>query len=167
MEANIGVAVFGLFAGFSTIMRPTNATILVGLAVCVVMVPLEKRDLASLLKAGIAIAVGFAIPVAWQLHQNAINLGSAFASGYSWWVPEVYGAGGKTFSAAYLFGPTMPRNPHGNVIVYSHDAARTRRDARRSRRCAILPVPVRGGGVRDCRVRRDLFARPADPRRAD
>jgi len=25
---------------------------------------------------------------------------------------------GKTFSAAYLFGPTMPRNPHGNVIVY-------------------------------------------------
>ncbi len=109
---------FGFFAGFSTIMRPTNATILVGLAVCVVMVPLEKRDLASLVKAGIAIAVGFAIPVAWQLHQNSINLGSAFASGYSWWVPEVYGAGGKTFSASYLFGPTMPRNPHGNVIVY-------------------------------------------------
>ena len=63
-------------------------------------------------------AIGFAIPVAWQLHQNSINLGSAFASGYTWWVPEVYGAGGKTFSAAYLFGPTMPRNPHGNVIVY-------------------------------------------------
>ena len=109
---------FGIFAGFSTIIRPTNATILVGLAVCVVMVPFEKRDLSSLLKAGIAIVVGFAIPVAWQLHQNEINLGSAFASGYSWWVPEVYGAGGKTFSIAYLFGPTMPRNPHGNVIVY-------------------------------------------------
>ena len=109
---------FGIFAGFSTIIRPTNATILVGLAVCVVMVPLEKRDLSSLLKAGIAIAIGFAIPVAWQLHQNAINLGSAFASGYSWWVPEVYAAGGKTFSIAYLFGPTMPRNPHGNAIVY-------------------------------------------------
>ncbi|MGC2444467.1 glycosyltransferase family 39 protein, partial [Candidatus Binatus sp.] len=110
---------FGLFAGFSTIIRPTNATILVGLVVCVVMVPLEKRDLSSLLKAGIAIAVGFAIPIAWQLHQNSINLGSAFASGYTWWVPEVYGAGGKTFSLAYLFGPTMPRNPHGNVIVYA------------------------------------------------
>ena len=64
-------------------------------------------------------ALGFAIPIAWQLHQNSINLGSAFASGYSWWVPEVYGAGGKTFSIAYLFGPTMPRNPHGNVIVYA------------------------------------------------
>ena len=110
---------FGLFAGFSTIIRPTNAAILVGLVVCVVMVPLEKRDLSSLLKAGIAIAVGFAIPIAWQLHQNSINLGSAFASGYTWWVPEVYGAGGKTFSLAYLFGPTMPRNPHGNVIVYA------------------------------------------------
>ena len=111
--------IFGLFAGFSTIIRPTNATLLAGLALCVVMVPLERRDLASLLKAAIAIAIGFAIPVAWQLHQNAINLGSAFASGYAWWVPEVYGAGGRTFSAAYLFGPTMPRNPHGNVLVYA------------------------------------------------
>ena len=32
---------FGIFAGFSTIIRPTNATILVGLGVCVVMVPLD------------------------------------------------------------------------------------------------------------------------------
>jgi 4-amino-4-deoxy-L-arabinose transferase-like glycosyltransferase len=110
---------FGLFAGFSTIIRPTNATILVGLTLCVVMVPLEHRDRSSLLKAAIAIAIGFAIPVAWQLHQNAMHLGSAFASGYAWWVPEVYGAAGKTFSAAYLFGPTMPRNPHGNVPIYA------------------------------------------------
>jgi len=110
--------VFGLLAGFSTIIRPTNAVILVGLALCVVMVPLAHRDPSSLIKAAIAVAIGFAIPVAWQMHQNSINLGSAFASGYSWWVPEVYGAGGRTFSAAYLFGPTMPRNPHGNVIVY-------------------------------------------------
>jgi 4-amino-4-deoxy-L-arabinose transferase-like glycosyltransferase len=109
---------FGLLAGFSTIMRPTNAAILVGLAVCVVMVPFEKRDPASLRRAGVAVAIGFALPVAWQLHQNAITLGSPFASGYAWWVPEVYGAGGRTFSAAYLFGPTMPRNPYGNVIVY-------------------------------------------------
>jgi 4-amino-4-deoxy-L-arabinose transferase-like glycosyltransferase len=109
---------FGLVTGFSTIIRPTNAAILVGFALCIFMVPLERRDLASLAKVAFAIAIGFAIPVAWQLHQNSINLGSAFASGYSWWVPEVYGAGGRTFSAAYLFGPTMPRNPHGNVIVY-------------------------------------------------
>jgi Dolichyl-phosphate-mannose-protein mannosyltransferase len=108
----------GFFAGFSTIMRPTNAAILVGLAICIAMVPLEKRDPASLIRAGIAVAIGFAIPVAWQLHQNSVNLGSAFASGYAWWVPEVYGPGGRTFSAAYLFGPTMPRNPYGNVIVY-------------------------------------------------
>jgi hypothetical protein len=111
--------IFGLFAGFSVIIRPTNVVILVGLALCVVMVPFDRRDLRSLLGAAVATAIGFAIPVAWQLHQNAINLGSAFASGYSWWVPEVYGAGGKTFSAAYLLGPTMPRNPHGNLIVYA------------------------------------------------
>ncbi len=110
---------FGLLAGFSTIMRPTNAVILAGLGLCVAMVPLERRDLRSLLAVATAIAIGFAIPVAWQLHQNTMNLGSTFASGYAWWVPEVYGAGGRTFSAAYLFGPTMPRNPHGNVLVYS------------------------------------------------
>jgi len=112
-------SLFGLLAGFSTIIRPTNVTIFAGLALCVVMVPLQNRDRSSLLKAAIAIAIGFAIPVAWQLHQNAIHLGSAFASGYAWWVPEVYGTGGKTFSAAYLFGPTMPRNPHGNVPIYA------------------------------------------------
>jgi len=113
---------FGLLGGFSTIIRPTNATILVGLALCVVMVPLghqgEHRDSPSLFKVAIAVAIGFAIPVALQLHQNVMNLGSAFASGYAWWVPEVYGAGGRTFSTAYLFGPTMPRNPHGNVLIY-------------------------------------------------
>jgi 4-amino-4-deoxy-L-arabinose transferase-like glycosyltransferase len=108
---------FGLLAGLSVIVRPTNAVILVGLALCFVMVPLEKRG-TSLLSAAVAVAIGFAIPVAWQLHQNAINLGSPFASGYAWWVPEVYGEGGRTFSAAYLFGPTMPRNPYGNVLVY-------------------------------------------------
>ena len=36
------------------------------------------------------------------------------------------------------------------------DPARTRRDARRSRQSALLPLPVRGGGVRDCRVHRGL-----------
>jgi 4-amino-4-deoxy-L-arabinose transferase-like glycosyltransferase len=110
--------IFGLLAGLSTIIRPSNTAILAGLAVCLVMVPLEKRDVSSMIKAAVAVAIGFAIPVAWQLHQNSINLGSPFASGYAWWVPEVYGSGGKTFSIAYLFGPTMPRNPHGNVIVY-------------------------------------------------
>ena len=108
----------GLLAGFSTIIRPTNVTILAGLALCIAMVPLRDRDLPSLGKAAIALAIGFAIPVGWQLHQNAIHLGSPFASGYAWWVPEVYGAGGKTFSLAYLFGPTMPRNPHGNLPIY-------------------------------------------------
>jgi hypothetical protein len=110
---------FGLLAGFSTIIRPTNVTLFAGLALCIAMVPLELRDRSNLVKATIAIAIGFAIPVGWQLHQNSIHLGSAFASGYAWWVPEVYGSGGRTFSVAYLFGPTMPRNPHGNVLIYA------------------------------------------------
>ncbi len=110
--------VFGLLAGFSTIIRPTNATILVGLALCVVMVPFEKGDLPSSDqsgdRSGNRICDSSRVAVASELDQS----GSPFASGYAWWVPEVYGAGGRTFSIAYLFGPTMPRNPHGNVIVY-------------------------------------------------
>ena len=39
-------------------------------------------------------------------------------SGYVFWVPEVYGSFGKTFGARFLFGATMPGNPHGNVISY-------------------------------------------------
>src|ERR1700733_5702985 len=38
---------FGLVAGFSTIIRPTNAAILVGFALCIFMVPLEGGDLAG------------------------------------------------------------------------------------------------------------------------
>ena len=36
-----------------------------------------------------------------------------------------------------------------------HNDARAGRNARRSRRLAILPIPIRGGGVRDCRLHRD------------
>src|ERR1700688_178564 len=66
--------VFGLLAGFSTIIRPTNVTILAGLVLCIVVVPLEHRDPRTLLATAIAVALGFSIPVAWQLHQNEINL---------------------------------------------------------------------------------------------
>jgi hypothetical protein len=65
-----------------------------------------------------AFAVAFAIAPLWQLHLNSEYLGGAFRSGYAWWVPEVYGTLGRTFSVHYLFGPTMPRNPHGNAPVY-------------------------------------------------
>src|SRR4029077_11719690 len=45
-----GLLLFGLLLGFSTIIRPTNATIFSGLALCVVMFPLQHRDRSSLLK---------------------------------------------------------------------------------------------------------------------
>ena len=110
---------FGLFAGFSTIIRPTNATILVGLAVCVVMVPLgEARSVEPAQsgdRSGNRICDSGCVAVASERDQSRESHSRADTA---WWVPEVYGAGGKTFSAAYLFGPTMPRNPHGNVLVY-------------------------------------------------
>ena len=121
-ECRHGWRSVSLLAGFSTISRvqPTCTILCRARALRGDGYPLLKhRDRSSLLKAAIVIAIGFAIPVAWQLHQNSIHLGSAFASGYAWWVPEVYGSGGRTFSIAYLFGPTMPRNPHGNVLIYA------------------------------------------------
>jgi 4-amino-4-deoxy-L-arabinose transferase-like glycosyltransferase len=113
-------ALFGLLAGFAAIIRPTNATMLAGLVLCLILVPPVSVGLKirHLLGALFAFAVGFAIFPLLQAYHNQSILGSATASGYAWWVPEVYGAAGKTFSAAYLFGPTLPRNPHGNFIVY-------------------------------------------------
>src|SRR5262249_23638342 len=45
-------------------------------------------------------------------------LGGALSSGYGWWVPEVYSRSGRQFNVSHLFGPTLPRNPHGNLPVY-------------------------------------------------
>ena len=147
---------FGLLAGFSTIIRPTNAVILVGLALCVVMVPLERRDLASLFKAALAIAIGFAIPVAWQLHQNSLNLGERVRQRIF-----VVGAGGLWRRRQDVQHGVPIRSDDAAKSARQRDrvpddAARTRRDARRSRQSALLPVPVRSGGIRDCRVHRDL-----------
>ncbi|MDO8434683.1 MAG: glycosyltransferase family 39 protein [Candidatus Binatus sp.] len=113
-------AMVGILAGFAAMIRPTNAAMLAGLVLCLAMVRpaglgLKLRHLFGAIA---AFAIGFAIFPLWQMHTNVSILGSASASGYGWWVPEVYGSMGKTFSASYLFGPTMPRNPHGNVIVY-------------------------------------------------
>jgi hypothetical protein len=117
---------FGLAAGYAVAIRPTNATLLAGLALAIVMAPPARAEsakllekLAELTKPLAAFGIAFAIPVLWLLRINADYLGGALRSGYAWWVEEVYGAGGSGFSLAYLFGPTMPRNPHGNVIVYA------------------------------------------------
>jgi 4-amino-4-deoxy-L-arabinose transferase-like glycosyltransferase len=113
-------AAFGLLAGFTVMIRPSNTAVLAGVAFCLAMVPpagagLSRRRIALAL-AGFAAL--FALPVLWQMRTNLRELGGAFKSGYAFWVEEVYGSLGRTFSLAYLFGPTMPRNPHGNVIVY-------------------------------------------------
>ncbi len=111
-------AIFGFLAGFSVMIRPTNATIVIGAAAALFAAPPiasgSRRTRASLA----AFAVGFAPMLAWQARENVAHLGSAFASGYAWWVPEVYGTFSRTFNAAYLLGPTMPRNPSGNLPVY-------------------------------------------------
>jgi hypothetical protein len=111
---------FGLLAGFTVLIRPTNAAILAGVALCLATVPPAGAgmELSATLSALAAFAVAFAIAPLWQLHLNAEYLGGAFRSGYAWWVPEVYGRLAQTFNPSYLFGPTLPRNPHGNAPVY-------------------------------------------------
>jgi hypothetical protein len=78
----------------------------------------SRRSLSSMIPAAVAFAAGLAIFPAWQAFENWRRLGGALSNGYVFWVPEVYGTVGKTFGAQFLFGPTMPRNPHGNVISY-------------------------------------------------
>ena len=109
--------IFGLLAGFTVMIRPTNGTMLAGLALGLLLVP-PRRGLLSAFVPLIAFGAGFVVPIGIQAASNVAHLGSMFASGYGWWVPELYGASGRTFSSAYLFGATLPRNPHGNLPVY-------------------------------------------------
>ncbi len=115
--ALVSATIFGLLAGFSIIIRPTNATMLVGLGAALMIVPpsgsLRRWPTPALAAAGLAI-----FPV-WQALENVRYLGGAFRSGYVFWVPEVYGRLSRTFGLRFLFGPTMPRNPHGNLVSYS------------------------------------------------
>ncbi|MGH7947610.1 MAG: glycosyltransferase family 39 protein [Candidatus Binataceae bacterium] len=111
---------FGLLAGFTVMIRPSNAVLLAGVAAALWLVPpagvgLPRWKVISAL--GLA-AAAFCMAPLIQAAENVRQLGHAFASGYSYWVPEVYGAAGKTFNVAFAFGPTMPRNPYGNVPVY-------------------------------------------------
>jgi hypothetical protein len=119
MRCVIWWSVFAMLAGFAIIIRPTNATMLIGLGAGLIAAPPRRITLTlRTIGALAAIAAAFAIIPAWQAWQNYAHLGSFAASGYVFWVPEVYGSFFKTFNAAFLAGPTMPRNPHGNLAIY-------------------------------------------------
>ncbi len=112
-------AIFGLIAGFSAMMRPTNASIVVAFAVCIVMVPPAGLSFRQMVAAAAAFAAAFVLMPLVQLHANWVHLGGPLRNGYGWWVPEIYSGAQLSFSFAHLFGPTMPRNPHGNVPIYA------------------------------------------------
>lgn len=112
-------AAFGLLAGFTAMIRPTNAAMLAGVAAAMlatwpVGAAVQRRGALALAVFGAA----FAVPVLLLMRENVVTFGTVLTSGYAFWVPEVYGSFRHTFNFAYLFGPTMPRNPHGNVSIY-------------------------------------------------
>ena len=113
----IAAASCGLIAGFTVMIRPTNATILIGL-VAAMFAARDSDRLIDWLRAAIVFGIAFAIFPIWQAWTNYRYLGGPMRSGYVFWVPEVYGSMGKTFSARFLFGATMPGNPYGNVLSY-------------------------------------------------
>jgi 4-amino-4-deoxy-L-arabinose transferase-like glycosyltransferase len=108
----------GFIAGFSTIMRPTNALMVGAIALALIAVPPRGVGIRGLAVAAAGFLVALTIMPLLQLHSNAISLGGALSSGYAWWVPEVYSQSGHQLNLSHLFGPTLPRNPHGNVPVY-------------------------------------------------
>jgi len=107
----------GLLAGFTVMIRPTNATILIGVAVAMFAIR-SRRGVSRLLPGAIAFGIAFAIFPIWQAWTNFRYLGGSSSSGYVFWVPEVYGSFAKTFGPRFLFGATMPGNPNGNVGTY-------------------------------------------------
>jgi 4-amino-4-deoxy-L-arabinose transferase-like glycosyltransferase len=113
----LSAALFGLLEGFTVMIRPTNALMLIGIAVAMWMVRPRHR-LGELVPPAIAFAVAFAIFPLWQAWTNLHYLGGLTNSGYVFWVPEVYGSFTKTFNPRFLFGATMPGNPYGNVLSY-------------------------------------------------
>jgi 4-amino-4-deoxy-L-arabinose transferase-like glycosyltransferase len=110
--------ILGFTAGFSVIMRPTNAMIVGAIVLALIAVPPRGVGMRGTATAAASFFVALALMPLVQLHSNAINFGRALGSGYGWWVPEVYSQSGHQFNLAHLFGPTLPRNPHGNVPVY-------------------------------------------------
>jgi len=110
--------IFGFLAGFTVMIRPTNLAIMAGVAAALMAAPPIALSPRRMLATLCAFAIGFAPMPAWQAHENLAQFGSMLASGYAWWVPEVYASFSRTFNAAYAFGPTMPRNPWGNLPVY-------------------------------------------------
>jgi len=110
--------ILGFIAGFSAIMRPTNAMIVGAIALALIAVPPRGVGIRGMAPAAVGFFVALALMPLLQIHSNAINLAGALGSGYGWWVPEVYSQTGRQFNVSHLFGPTLPRNPHGNVPVY-------------------------------------------------
>jgi 4-amino-4-deoxy-L-arabinose transferase-like glycosyltransferase len=110
-------ALCGLLAGFTVMIRPTNATMVIGIAAAMV-VARSRRGLAALIPPAIAFGVAFTIFPLWQGWTNYRLLGGIARSGYTFWVPEVYASFGKTFNLRFLFGATMPGNPYGNFLSY-------------------------------------------------
>jgi len=107
----------GLLAGFTVMIRPTNTTMLIGVATAMLVVR-SRRRLIELLPIAVAFGLAFAIFPIWQGWMNERYLGGLTDSGYVFWVPEVYGFFAKTFNPRFLFGATMPGNPYGNVLSY-------------------------------------------------
>jgi 4-amino-4-deoxy-L-arabinose transferase-like glycosyltransferase len=110
--------ILGFIAGFSAIMRPTNAMIVGAIALALIAVPPRGVGVGGMATAAAGFFVALAVMPLLQLHSNVIKLGGALGSGYGWWVPEVYTQSGRQFNVSHLFGPTLPRNPHGNMPVY-------------------------------------------------
>jgi 4-amino-4-deoxy-L-arabinose transferase-like glycosyltransferase len=110
-------ALCGLMAGFTVMIRPTNATMLIGIAAAMFMIR-SRREATDLQIGAVSFGIAFAIFPIWQAWTNSNHLGGASSSGYVFWVPEVYGSFAKTFNPRFLFGATMPGNPYGNGPSY-------------------------------------------------
>ena len=113
-ESIVASVLCGLLAGLAVTIRATNAAILVGMLVAALNVAPRRLKLARVME----YAIGFSVFPGLQAWVNLHYLGSILSSGYTFWLPELYGSAFTSFQPRFLFEPSFPEYRHGTLISY-------------------------------------------------
>jgi 4-amino-4-deoxy-L-arabinose transferase-like glycosyltransferase len=114
-QSPVASALCGLLAGLAVTIRVTNGAILAGMLAAALLVQPRRLPFAQV----VVFAFGFIAFPGLQALVNLHYLGSAFSSGYTFWLPENYGSVFRTFDLRYLFVPTGTAFRHGSLVTYA------------------------------------------------
>ncbi len=113
-ESIVASVLCGLLAGLAVTIRATNAAILAGMLLAALNVAPRRLKLARVM----AYAIGFCVFPGLQAWVNLHYFGSILSSGYTFWLPELYGSFFTSFQPRFLFEPSFPEYGHGTLVSY-------------------------------------------------